>query len=124
MTRKGLVRKADDAFGMYIKARDGACVTCGRTDNLDCSHVIRKARGHFHRWNPDNAYAQCRTCHMEHHNVTELRLIAYATEKFGAEKLDQMRVETNTITKFKDYQLKEIVRYFTGKAYELNGRED
>lgn len=123
MTRSGLVKKCDDAFGSYIKARDGACVTCGRTDNLDCSHVIRKARGHFHRWNPANAAAQCRTCHMEHHNVTELRLIAYATEKLGAEKLEQMRVEANTITKFKDYQLQELATYFKRKAYLLSGRE-
>jgi len=121
MTRKGLIKAADDSFGRYIKARDRACVTCGRTDNLDCSHVIRKARGHFHRWNPDNAYAHCRTCHMEHHNVSEMRLIAYATEKLGAEKLDQMRREAQTITHLKDYQLVEIARYFEGKARELNG---
>jgi 5-methylcytosine-specific restriction endonuclease McrA len=119
MTRKGLVRKVDDAFSRFIRARDGKCVTCGSTEGLDCSHIIRKARGHFLRWRPENAAAQCRRCHMEHHNVSEMALLRYATKWLGEEKLEAMRLEAHTETHFKDYQLVEMARYFDQKADEV-----
>ena len=121
MTRKGLLKRADDAFGDFVKARDGyRCVTCGAHGDvtLDCSHVIRKARGHFLRWQPDNAYCQCRRCHMEHHNVSELRLLRYVEGVLGRDGLDRLRGNEGTVTQYKDYQLQELVRFFRQKAAE------
>lgn len=119
-SRKALLKHLDDAFGDFIKARDRFCVTCGSTEKLDCSHLVRKARGNFLRWHPDNAYAQCRTCHQSHHNASEAPLILYAVDKLGRARVEQMQIDAHTETHFKNYQLEEMTRYWRKK---LNGHE-
>jgi hypothetical protein len=115
MSRKTAIREADKAFAKYIVARDKRCVTCGATGPLDCSHVFR--RGHYStRWNPSNAYAQCRKCHFKHHNVTESYLLDFAKQMLWAEAFEELRELSNTTTHLKDYQIEEIARYFRSKV--------
>jgi 5-methylcytosine-specific restriction endonuclease McrA len=114
VTRKSIIKSADTAFSLFIRARDPFCVTCGAQTN-DCSHLFR--RGHHNtRWNPKNAFGQCRRCHFIHHNQTESYLHDYAKKKMGAMKYDALREEWRKVSDFKDYQIAEIGRYFKEKV--------
>jgi len=116
--RKTAINKADAAFSAYIKARDGQCVTCGSTDNLDCSHVFR--RGHYStRWDETNAYAQCRRCHMIHHNQTESYLHDYARELHGENYFNGLRVAWNKVTKWSTEEILAMAKYYTDKLRRI-----
>ena len=115
-SRKAVIRELDKVFGDYIKARDGRCVTCGSSGPLDASHLVRKARGHYLRWHPDNVYAQCRRCHMLHHHTSEAPLVLYAEGKLGKARVLHLQQEACTVTQYKLYQLEEMIRYWRGKV--------
>lgn len=61
-TRRNWMKQADDAFSKFIRARDGACLSCGTTDYLQCAHIHSRSYKSI-RTNPDNAIALCRGCH-------------------------------------------------------------
>jgi len=115
-SRKAVIRELDKVFGDYIKTRDKQCVTCPSKGPLDPSHLVRKARGNFLRWHPDNVHAQCRPCHMRHHNTSEAPLVMYAIDKLGKARVQAMQVEAHMVTHWKTYQLEEMIRYWRGKA--------
>ena len=57
-------KTADNYFSLWIRARDGKCLKCNRTDNLTCSHY--KGRRHsITRFDPINCIALCGECHAE-----------------------------------------------------------
>ena len=62
-SRRYLIKKADKLFSLYIRARDRECKRCHTTENLQCAHVISR-RYHATRWDPLNAMALCRGCHL------------------------------------------------------------
>lgn len=59
---------ADTYFSELVRAR-GACERCGRTDNLQCAHIIRRRHvgdpdlGFSLRCCEDNAWCLCAECH-------------------------------------------------------------
>jgi hypothetical protein len=55
--------RADRLFSRYIRARDGRCVECGKTDSLQCAHLVSR-RYHAVRWDERNAVALCQGCHV------------------------------------------------------------
>lgn len=121
MTKKQAIDKADKAFADFIKARDGRCVTCGSTKNLDCSHVFRR----WHqatRWNPANAYAQCKRCHMIHHKGSESYLLDEAKKRLGETAFNALRDNWQEVSDFKTYQLEEFARYFQEQTANLKAK--
>ena len=62
-SRSTLRARADREFSLYIRGRDKACYDCGEPNLLQCAHIISR-RYHAIRWDPDNALALCRGCHM------------------------------------------------------------
>lgn len=62
-SRTSLKRKADTLFSLYIRKRDGHCLKCGATTNLQCSHLIRR-ENLAHRWDPKAAFTLCYKCHI------------------------------------------------------------
>ena len=104
------IQKADKAFSLYIRARDPRCVTCG-SETTDCSHLFRRTH-HSTRWNPANAFGQCRRCHFKHHNQSESYLHDFARHHLGARKYESLRQLWETVSDFKVYQLEEIENYF------------
>lgn len=115
--KSSAIHRADKAFSLYIRARDPKCVTCGAA-TTDCSHIFRRTH-HATRWNPLNAAGQCRRCHFIHHNQTESYLHDYARRKLGARRYDALRIQWETISSFKPYQLEEMARYFVKKYQNL-----
>lgn len=63
--RQILVAKLDKVFSLYIRARDGRCVLCGKTDSLQCGHVFSRV-AYSVRWDERNAYCQCSGCNLWH----------------------------------------------------------
>ena len=56
-------KKCDILFSKFIRKRDGRCVKCGKTEGLQCSHVV--PRGNLLlRWDGKNAKALCFGCHI------------------------------------------------------------
>jgi 5-methylcytosine-specific restriction endonuclease McrA len=65
-TRKYWIGQCDTAFALYIKARDGKCLHCGKVDTRhNCSHVIPKSTCEHLRWDENNAQDLCYYCHMQ-----------------------------------------------------------
>lgn len=58
---KGAKAKADKYFSQLVRSR-GACQSCGKTENLQCAHIISRRFSHT-RCEPSNAYCLCAGCH-------------------------------------------------------------
>lgn len=65
-TRRGVKDELDRVTSLLVRARDGCCVTCGTTEDLQCSHYLKRTFLAT-RWNLTNCNAQCGT-HNELHN--------------------------------------------------------
>jgi hypothetical protein len=66
--KQDFMKRADKAFSLFIRARDGGCMAAGAmgvtcSGNLQCCHII--GRGELSiRVNPLNAIAMCQAHHM------------------------------------------------------------
>lgn len=70
VVNKGLkvwsLKKADEEFSKYIRARDKRCVRCGRQNYLTCSHFWPRQHKAT-RFDPKNCVALCwMPCHKYH----------------------------------------------------------
>lgn len=65
--------KADKLFSEYIRKRDGKCVRCGKTNNLQCSHYWGR-RMESVRFDPLNAEALCPGCHEKWEHQKEIKI--------------------------------------------------
>jgi len=54
--------KADSAFSIFIRKRDGECLFCGSKENLHCAHIYPREMKAF-RWKKWNAIALCAKHH-------------------------------------------------------------
>lgn len=123
MTRKSLVKAADRAFSRYIIARDGGrCVQCGTAKHPTCGHLFSRI-AYSTRWNPDGAACQC-AGHNLRHEHDPYPFTKYFIDLHGHEWVDKLHALWNQPVKFKDYQLIEIAKYFSGKADELAGKRE
>lgn len=86
--RKQWIKKLDRIFSEYIRKRDGRCVVCGSTENLQCGHLFSRV-AYSTRWDEENAYCQCRSCNMMH-EFDPYPLMEFARQKLGQEKLDML----------------------------------
>lgn len=59
---KGKRGKATRLHSLVVRSR-GACERCGRTDNLQCAHIIGR-RYSATRTDETNAWCLCAGCHM------------------------------------------------------------
>lgn len=56
------VTKADSLFSKWVRERDGKCVRCGKTTNLQASHFWPRAWSST-RFDPENVDSLCYGCH-------------------------------------------------------------
>jgi hypothetical protein len=109
--RQRAVKYANDMFSLYIKARDKRCVTCGKTTDLQCSHIFQ-GRHESTRWRDDCAYTQCKGCHHDFHMKSNLPLLRYAERKVGRDWLDHLWTVNNRTAKMTTDQIE-----MSGKGY-------
>lgn len=58
---KGAKAKADKLFSLIVRSR-GECQDCGRTENLQCAHIISRRFSNT-RCDEKNAFCLCAKCH-------------------------------------------------------------
>lgn len=91
LSTRALKTKAIELHSRYVRARDGRCVRCGRYDNLQCAHMVRRT---YAATVTDelNARALCGGCHIfidSHH----FEAVVFWTEQWGSEHYAAMRAK-------------------------------
>jgi hypothetical protein len=119
ISRKSLVKKADDAFSRFIRARDKRCVQCGKTDELTCGHLFSRI-AYSTRWDEDGAMCQCKGHNMRH-EFDPYPFMKLFIDIHGQAWVDSLHAKWSQPVKVKNYQLEKLARYFNQKADELNG---
>ena len=75
-------KEADHAFAQFIKHRDGwRCVICGHKSLITCGHLFSRVAMST-RFDPTNAYAQCRGCNFLHESNPHVFTLWYLLQ-FG-----------------------------------------
>lgn len=112
--RQIAMKKADDAFSLYIRARDKMCVCCGSQENLQCGHLFTRGY-HPIRWDEENAFCQCRGCNYSH-EFDPYPLTAYYLMVYGERKYHELHKKGRTVRKFTIDDLDHIANAFTTRA--------
>ena len=110
--RKSLVRKLDTAFSLYIRERDGHCVTCGSKERLQCGHLFTRA-AYSTRWNSMNAYCQCSSCNMRH-EYDPGPLTIYFLAHYGQAAYEALHRKHKTPVKYSDGELLALIEKYKG----------
>ena len=72
-----LRKEADKLASEVVRKRDGRCLMCGATDNLQAHHfIITKGASTKHRWDLRNLITLCYPCHIHKvHSTASLKWI-------------------------------------------------
>lgn len=100
-----LRKKADILFSKYIRQRDGRCLKCGKTGNLQCAHIIGR-RNYRLRYDPQNSISLCYACHIHWAHKEPLDFTDWLEETYP-ERLTYLRLAKREIEK-PDYE--EIIK--------------
>ena len=107
MTERQKAKKyADTEISKLVRFRDGRCVTCWSPVNLECGHLITRAKMGT-RFDLKNCNAQCSTCNQEHEEEPA-QYIEWFIEKYGQEEYDALVLKSNTVTRFTISELRQI----------------
>ncbi len=117
LTRKGLVKKVDTAFSLFIRARDKKCVTCPATTKLQCGHLFSRV-SFSTRWDELNCHTQCEGCNMSHEYDPQ-PFTSWFIHKFGLEAYDELHAKSKKTAKelkcFKDRDLADLLKIYQEK---------
>jgi hypothetical protein len=118
--RKLLVAKLDEITSLYVRLRDGCCVTCGSTAMLQCGHLI--TRSHYAvRWDTDfNTNAQCASCNLTHEYNPHI-YIAWFLREHGLERY-QWLLKQDVPRKWTEAELTEKLAEIQGLYDALKHR--
>ena len=118
ISRKGLVKKLDKLFSIYIRTRyamDGMvrCVTCNtikKWQDIDAGHFCGR-RHYSTRWHPTNVQVQCKSCNG--FKAGENYLFGkYLDKTYGIGTADELIKLSRQITKFTDQDLKDMIKLY------------
>lgn len=127
-TRPKLVKRAQDAFNAFVRARDAdkPCISCGCSlaaekvgGGYDCGHFRSVGSAPHMRFVEDNAHGQCKRCNKYlSGNHVEYRkgLIA----RIGLDRVEQIESD-QTDRKITREGLIEIARHYRAEARRLKG---
>lgn len=113
--------RADTVFSSFIRERDGACVRCGRKDQLQCSHFWGRGNSAT-RYDPDNCDALCYACHYgnvrgwEYNKQGEYR--EFKINQLGEGRYKALEVKAKSTVKRRD----AILAFM--ELYEKEGSKD
>lgn len=125
-TRPQLVKRAQDAFNAFVRARDAGkpCISCGRPlaaggvgGGYDCGHYRSVGSAPHMRFVEDNAHGQCKHCNQYlagNHVEYRKRLI----ERIGLERVEQIESDQTT-RKITREGLIEMAAHYRAEARRL-----
>jgi len=124
--RQSLINKLDKVFSLYIRLRDSNangyffCISCGRMkawSHADCGHYFSRARMNT-RYDEKNCNAECSYCNRmsaDHLDGYQANLM----KKIGEKEFDLLRVRSNMVRKWYEWELEELIKYYKDKCKEL-----
>lgn len=92
-----LEAELDRLCSIYIRRRDGKCVTCHSRKNLTCSHFYKRAYQEVRYEVHTNLNTQCETCN-QNHNTDRSAYTAYMVKKYGVETIRILHSATRSTT--------------------------
>jgi len=118
ISRKGLVRKLDKVFSLYIRKRLAKndiveCVTCGvkkHWKEVDAGHFCSR-RHYSTRWVTHNVHVQCKSCNGFHAGQNYL-MGKYIDKTYGEGTADELIKMSRQIKKFTDQDLKDLIQKY------------
>lgn len=112
-TRAGLIQLADILMSKYVRWRDGQCVCCGSTENLQAGHFYSR-RYLAIRWDDRNVHAQCANCNLTHtYNIWPY--LNFLHDKYGEDALQEIHeLRMNAKIKVTDAQIQERIAELKG----------
>ena len=119
ISRKGLIRKLDRVFSLYIRTRNAKneiveCVTCNvkkHYTEMDAGHFVSR-RHYATRWTSSNCHVQCKKCN--NWGAGESYLMGkYIDKAYGAGTADELITLSRQIKKFTDEDLKELIEKYS-----------
>ena len=118
ISRKGLIRKLDKVFSIYIRTRKSKndiveCVTCGvkkHWKEVDAGHFVSR-RHYATRWNPKNVHVQCKSCNGFHGGQNYL-MGNYINKTYGDNTADNLITMSRQIKKYTNQDLLDLIDYF------------
>lgn len=93
---RGYKNKCDKLVSQMIRST-GHCQRCGKTENLQCSHIISR-RYSATRCDMDNVQVLCAGCHMYFTHWPK-EFSRWITETVGIEKYEELKQKAETVTK-------------------------
>ena len=123
--RPTLMRKADEAFSLFIRTRDSQayegkafrCISCGRVlpiEQADAGHMINRAHMSL-RFNELNVNAQCRHCNR----FREGDYSGYRQgmiQKVGEPKVLLLEASKNVTNKISNFELDLLAKHYKAET--------
>lgn len=115
MTRKGIVKKLDTLFSLYIRNRyavDGICecFTCGKKDHTSKMHAGHfQSRKHYAtRWDELNVQVQCPKCNLFGQGE-QFTFGINLDNKFGEGTAEKLQQKARNTVKLSNDDLNELI---------------
>lgn len=128
-----LTKKADDAFQMAIRYRDGfKCITCGaqyptgERAQLHAGHFISRTITAT-RWDEENVNAQCAGCNLKQ-SMADVEVISryesQLKEKYGDDVVVRLFKKKHTVLKKTRGLLSDVIQKYTDYIKLKGGLND
>lgn len=112
--------KAWNAFSLYIRERDGVCVTCGGPAQ-QAGHFI-DGRGNAVLFSERGVHGQCYHCNVGLKG-NKLEYWLFMERTYGREVINELMAESKTTVQYKEYQFLEIAEKYKEMTRALNRQE-
>jgi len=87
---RGAKAKATKLHSQIIRSK-GFCERCGRTENLQCAHIIRRTYSAT-RTDLSNAWVLCAKCHF-HIDTNPDEFMVFVNDTVGMEKFSELKAK-------------------------------
>jgi hypothetical protein len=108
--RKKLVAELDRVFSLFIRKRDGYCVTCGRRDKATCGHLLTRS-AYSTRWDEINSAQQCAPCNGRH-EWDASNFTVWFLRVYGQPAYEALTLRHHTPRKFTNEELHELIEKY------------
>ena len=125
ITRKGLIKKLDTVFSLYIRQRYAdkngmvKCCTCSTVKHwkeMDCGHFMSR-KYMSTRYDEDNCSTQCKSCNVFRYGE------AYLFSKFlGSRLSEKLYKKSRKTKKYANVDLEEMIEIYKKKVELLDNK--